>query len=52
MNEKDFYTPNSKQSLSSYFCRGGDTPKVQLPYQNISGKIPRELAIERYILFV
>ena len=50
--EKDNYGPISELLQTSYFCRGGDTPKVQMPYQTIPGKIPRKLEIERYVLFV
>ncbi|KAM7402690.1 hypothetical protein PAMP_017906 [Pampus punctatissimus] len=45
--EKDNNGHISQQSQTSYFCRGGDTPKVQMPYQTIPGNIPRKLAIER-----
>ncbi|XP_067444208.1 dynein axonemal heavy chain 1 isoform X2 [Thunnus thynnus] len=45
--EKDNYGPISQRLQTSYFCRGGDTPKVQMPYQTIPGKIPRKLEIER-----
>ncbi|XP_044079595.1 dynein axonemal heavy chain 1 isoform X1 [Siniperca chuatsi] len=45
--EKDNHGPTSQQALASYFCRGGDTPKVQMPYQTIPDQIPRKLEIER-----
>ncbi|XP_076603478.1 dynein axonemal heavy chain 1 [Chaetodon auriga] len=45
--EKDNPGPASQQSKNSYFRRGGDTPKVQMPYQTIPGQIPRKLKIER-----
>ncbi|KAI3369512.1 hypothetical protein L3Q82_007723 [Scortum barcoo] len=37
----------SQQAETSYFCRGGDAPKVQKPYQTTPGQIPRKLEIER-----
>lgn len=43
---------NSWQSQNSYFCLGGDKPKVQMPYQTIPGQIPRKLVVERYVPFV
>ncbi|XP_061731227.1 dynein axonemal heavy chain 1 [Nerophis ophidion] len=46
-DEKDYYGLCSKQLLTSYYSRGGDTPKVQMPYKTISGKIPRDLKKER-----
>ncbi|XP_022600673.1 LOW QUALITY PROTEIN: dynein heavy chain 1, axonemal-like [Seriola dumerili] len=45
--DKDYHGPISQLSQNPYFCRRGDTPKVQLPYQTIPGQIPRKLAIER-----
>lgn len=42
----------SKQPQTSYFCQGGDKPKIQIAYQTIPGQIPRKLAIERYVLFL
>ncbi|GAA6221830.1 dynein heavy chain 1, axonemal-like [Lates japonicus] len=45
--EKDYHGPISQLSQNSYFCRGGDKPKVQIPYQTIPGQLPRKLAIER-----
>ncbi|XP_040889376.1 dynein heavy chain 1, axonemal [Toxotes jaculatrix] len=45
--EKGCHKPVSRLSQNSYFCRGGDTPKVQIPYKTIPGQIPRKLAIER-----
>ncbi|XP_055077981.1 dynein axonemal heavy chain 1 [Periophthalmus magnuspinnatus] len=36
-----------QQPQTSYFCNGGDLPKVQLPYETVPGKIPRKLEIER-----
>ncbi|XP_040015424.1 dynein heavy chain 1, axonemal [Xiphias gladius] len=45
--EKDYHGPVSQLSQNSYFCWGGDTPKVQIPYQTIPGQIPRKLEIER-----
>lgn len=50
--EKDKYGPTSQQTQTSYFCRGGDKPKVQMPYQTIPGQIPRKLEIERFVLLV
>ncbi|KAI4827733.1 hypothetical protein KUCAC02_031105 [Chaenocephalus aceratus] len=37
----------SQRSQTSYFPRGGDSPKVQIPYQTAPGQIPRKLEIER-----
>uniref|UniRef100_A0A3Q3STI9 Dynein, axonemal, heavy chain 1 n=1 Tax=Mastacembelus armatus TaxID=205130 RepID=A0A3Q3STI9_9TELE len=45
--EKRNHLPTSQLTQNSYFCRGGDTPKVQMAYQNIPGQIPRKLEIER-----
>ncbi|TMS18883.1 Dynein heavy chain 1, axonemal [Larimichthys crocea] len=46
-----FETPSVKfkpvEPLCSYFCRGGDEPKVHMPYQTTPGQIPRKLEIER-----
>lgn len=36
-----------KQTETRYFCSGGDLPKVQLPFQTVTGTIPRKLEIER-----
>lgn len=51
-----FETPSVKfkpvEPLCSYFCRGGDEPKVHMPYQTTPGQIPRKLEIERSVLFV
>ncbi|XP_054640454.1 dynein axonemal heavy chain 1 isoform X2 [Dunckerocampus dactyliophorus] len=46
-DDKDYYGPCSKELLTSYFSHGGDTPKVQMPYKTVSGKIPRDLKKER-----
>ncbi|XP_023120862.2 dynein axonemal heavy chain 1-like isoform X2 [Amphiprion ocellaris] len=47
--EKDHHEQHTSQpSQTSYFCQGGDTPKVQIPYETRPGEIPRKLAIERY----
>ncbi|KAF0035263.1 hypothetical protein F2P81_013021 [Scophthalmus maximus] len=45
--EEDYHGPVSHISQNSYFRRGGNTPKVQIAYQTIPGKIPRKLQIER-----
>ncbi|XP_054472107.1 dynein axonemal heavy chain 1 [Anoplopoma fimbria] len=45
--ENNNHGPTSKQSQNDYFCQGGNTPKVQIPYQTVPGQIPRKLAIER-----
>ncbi|XP_047438259.1 dynein axonemal heavy chain 1 [Mugil cephalus] len=46
--EKDNHAPQTTQeSQNSYFCPGGDAPKVQMPFKTISGQIPRKLEIER-----
>uniref|UniRef100_A0A8C9ZPR8 Dynein axonemal heavy chain 1 n=1 Tax=Sander lucioperca TaxID=283035 RepID=A0A8C9ZPR8_SANLU len=45
--EKDNHGPTSQQSQTSYFCKGGDAPKVQIPYQTVPGQIPQKLEIER-----
>lgn len=50
--ERDNHGPTSQQSQASYFCCGGDKPKVQMPYKTIPGQIPRKLEIERYVMFV
>nr|XP_061814136.1 dynein axonemal heavy chain 1-like [Nerophis lumbriciformis] len=46
-DDKDYYGPLSKQLLTSYFNRGGDTPKVQMPFKTIPGRSPRDLTKER-----
>ncbi|XP_051804747.1 dynein axonemal heavy chain 1-like isoform X2 [Acanthochromis polyacanthus] len=47
--EKNHHKSHTSQSSqTSYFCQGGDTPKVQIPYETRPGEIPRKLAIERY----
>ncbi|XP_077458505.1 dynein axonemal heavy chain 1 [Stigmatopora argus] len=46
-DDKDYYGPFSKQLLTSYFNRGGDTPKVQMPFKTIPGRSPRDLTKER-----
>ncbi|XP_068576471.1 dynein axonemal heavy chain 1 [Cebidichthys violaceus] len=43
----DKYRSTSHESQNSYFCRGGNAPKVQIAYQTVPGQIPRKLAIER-----
>ncbi|XP_028430624.1 dynein heavy chain 1, axonemal isoform X1 [Perca flavescens] len=45
--EKDNHGPTSQQSQTSYFCKGGDAPKVQIPYQTVPGQIPHKLEVER-----
>ncbi|XP_078019489.1 dynein axonemal heavy chain 1 [Epinephelus lanceolatus] len=45
--EKNNHGPTSQQSQISYFCHGGDKPKVQIAYQTIPGQVPRKLVIER-----
>jgi len=40
--------PISQPSQKLYFCLGGISQKVHLPYQTLRGQIPRKLAIERY----
>ncbi|KAK2862487.1 hypothetical protein Q5P01_002020 [Channa striata] len=45
--EKYKHGPISQLLQNSYFCRGGNTPKVQMPYQTIPGQLPRKLEIER-----
>ncbi|XP_058497468.1 dynein axonemal heavy chain 1 [Solea solea] len=47
MVEAVYHGPVSQLTQNPYFCLGGDTPKVQIPYQTIPGQIPRKLAIER-----
>ncbi|XP_030585284.1 LOW QUALITY PROTEIN: dynein heavy chain 1, axonemal-like [Archocentrus centrarchus] len=48
---EDYHVPhvphNSFSSQTSYFCQGGDKPKVQIAYEIHPGMIPRKLAIER-----
>ncbi|XP_056267415.1 dynein axonemal heavy chain 1 [Pseudoliparis swirei] len=39
--------PISQPSQKLYFCLGGISQKVHLPYQTLRGQIPRKLAIER-----
>ncbi|XP_061640433.1 dynein axonemal heavy chain 1 isoform X3 [Phyllopteryx taeniolatus] len=46
-DDKEYYGPFSKQLLTSYFNRGGDTPKVQMPYKTVLGRSPRDLTKER-----
>ncbi|KAL7406937.1 hypothetical protein ABVT39_000487 [Epinephelus coioides] len=45
--EKNNHGATSQQSQISYFCHGGDKPKVQIAYQTIPGQVPRKLVIER-----
>ncbi|KAM9856968.1 dynein axonemal heavy chain 1 [Aulostomus maculatus] len=45
--DKTDYNAPPTSSHAAYFCRGGDTPKVQMPYQTVPGQIPRKLEIER-----
>ena len=51
-DKKDYHRPFPMLSKNSYFRRGGDTPKVHMPYYTVSGRLPRKLAIERFVLFV
>ncbi|XP_067360331.1 dynein axonemal heavy chain 1 [Channa argus] len=45
--EKYKHGPTSQLLQNSYFSQGGNTPKVQMPYQTKPGQIPRKLEIER-----
>nr|XP_046240546.1 dynein axonemal heavy chain 1 [Scatophagus argus] len=45
--EKNSPAPTPWYSETSYFCRRGDIPKVQVPFQTIPGQIPHKLAVER-----
>lgn len=51
-DDKDIPGPTAQHPQTSYFCQGGDEPKIQMPYQTIPGQIPRKLAIERYAVFL
>ncbi|XP_049589438.1 dynein axonemal heavy chain 1 [Syngnathus scovelli] len=46
-DDKEYYGTFSKQLLTTYFNRGGDTPKVQMPFKTVPGRSPRDLTKER-----
>uniref|UniRef100_A0A4W6F8M2 Dynein axonemal heavy chain 1 n=1 Tax=Lates calcarifer TaxID=8187 RepID=A0A4W6F8M2_LATCA len=43
--EKDYHGPISQLSQNSYFCRGGDKPKVQIPYQTVPGPVTPQVIL-------
>lgn len=45
--EKERLHITSWQTNYSYFCRLGNSPKVQMPFETPPGFIPRKVAVER-----